>query len=397
MHPVHFPEPHTTAQMSSYDESTCMNALNRIFGYRPAAAQALVGHFGSASALFSRHGIADEIPFVKEASRISDEEYMKSIREMDWLRQEGISFIHIRSSSYPPALKECPDAPVGLYIRSGTPPEELFGGGWCVSVVGTRDLSPYGMDWCTRIVEGIAGCDSPPPIVSGLAIGTDITAHRTALRCGLPTIAVMATGADSVYPWRHRREAERMSATPGCALVTDFPPHTPPIRANFLRRNRIIAGLSTSTILTESRARGGGMLTARLAFSYGRNVFALPGRADDIMSEGCNMLIREQTAEPVVSIDGLLDSLRLRRSARVFRKAEAGLYCSSAHAEKVEALSAILLAIRQNRGISLESLAEATGMDYASVQGYAGMLEADGLIVIDIMRRCSIRKEYTPL
>ena len=124
-------------------------------------------------------------------------------------------------------------------------------------------------------------------IVSGLALGVDITAHAAALEGGLPTVGVSPVGIDDVYPRRHVPFVERMCATPGCALVTDYPPGTFPAAFSFIRRNRIIAGLAGSTVLIESRIKGGGMITARLAAGYGRDVFAVPGRIDDIRSQGC--------------------------------------------------------------------------------------------------------------
>ena len=185
-----------------------------------------------------------------------------------------------------------------------------------VAVVGTRDISPYGREWCERIVHALARTSPKPLIVSGLAIGTDICAHKAALEASLPTIAVMATGTDTIYPYRHRQIAEKMSGTQGCALVTDYPPGTAPLPVNFLRRNRIIAGLSHATILVESKIKGGGMMTCRLAFSYDRDVYALPGRADDLRSQGCNHLIRARMAEPLTSEEDIIDSLGLLTTGR---------------------------------------------------------------------------------
>ena len=237
----------------------------------------------------------------------------KKEEELTDLEKIGISFSAWNSASYPPLLKECADAPVGLYIRSVTPARELWNPSGNIAVVGTRDLSPYGKEWCEKAVTAIASGNEKPSIISGLALGTDICAHRTALDNGLPTIGVMATGPETVYPYRHKEFAERLWQTPGCALVTDYPPGTAPLAIHFLRRNRIIAGLADATILIESKSRGGGMTTSRLAFSYSRDVYALPGRADDVRSQGCNRLIREKIAEPLISIEDLIGSLGLEK------------------------------------------------------------------------------------
>ena len=176
---------------------------------------------------------------------------------------------------------DCPDCPIGLYIRSNSDIEEIFDDAPCISIVGTRDISPYGDEWCKRIVHSLAEAPIKPVIVSGLAYGVDICAHQAALDAGLRTIAVIPTGIDDLYPYYHRRIAERIASTPGCALISDFPLKTSPQAATFLRRNRIIAGLSAATILVESKQKGGGMITCSTAFSYGREAWVLPGRIGD--------------------------------------------------------------------------------------------------------------------
>ena len=261
-------------------------------------------------------------------------------------------------------------------------------------MVGTRDLSPYGKEWCEKAVTAIASGNEKPCIISGLALGTDICAHRTALDNGLPTIGVMATGPETVYPYRHKEFAERLWQTPGCALVTDYPPGTAPLAIHFLRRNRIIAGLADATILIESKSRGGGMTTSRLAFSYSRDVYALPGRADDVRSQGCNRLIREKIAEPLISIEDLIGSLGLEKrsgnrkiSPLEILKQHFGKQCSS---EQIEDMGKILYTIRNERGITTEEIALKTGMDYMKVSRITGFLEMEGLICIDLLQRCTL-------
>ena len=231
-------------------------------------------------------------------------------------------------------------------------------------------------------------------IVSGLALGTDICAHKAAVEAGLPTIAVMATGPENVYPYRHRGFAEELYQIPGCALITDYPPGTAPLAIHFLRRNRIIAGLSDATVLIESKIKGGGMTTARLAFSYDRDVFALPGRVDDVRSQGCNTLIRSKIAEPLTSIQDFLNSLGMEGTAPGSPTSDMDILTStyrlSSSADRINQMADLLKIIRQRRGISIEELADYSGLGYARTVELTSILETDGFISTDLLQRCSI-------
>ena len=247
-------------------EKACLCALNRIFGFEPKIALAMISHFGSATEIFNLP--ASELslllgPHSKYNGRICSQVLDYSYKELEILRERGISFIGWNETGYPALLKECGDAPIGLYIRGTSSIDELWNNRRAISIIGTRDLSPYGKEWCERIVGGLAEIPQKdrPVIVSGLALGVDICAHNAALKTGLPTIGVMATGPDDIYPSRHRATAETICRTPGSALITDYPPQTAPLAIHFLRRNRIIAGLSEATILVESKIKGGGMMT----------------------------------------------------------------------------------------------------------------------------------------
>ena len=371
-------------------------ALNRIFGYSPANARALIARFGSAGAVFSQSpDVLDDTfgPFSKTRALIGPSALDEAARELDFLRSGGCTFIPYGSPGYPPLLLDCPDAPVGLYFRGTSTPEEVFGRGDFVSVVGTRDISPYGREWTGRIVGAMGRSRKRPTIVSGLAIGVDIMAHVTALDAGLPTVAVIPVGIDAVYPRRHEAAARRIVSTPRCALVTDFPPGTTPVAFNFLRRNRIIAGISRATILTESKAKGGGTMTARLAAGYGREVFALPGRIDDVRSAGCNRLIMENVAEPLGDVSGISRQLSLGSisASRGPALEESLRACyGAADPETVERLVAVALLIRARRGIVPEEICRELNEDYGSVSAALCLLESDGFISTDLLQRCTI-------
>lgn len=384
--------------MDSTEERAGLCALNRIFGFEPRIAHALLGHFGSAAEIFRTDSREiDEIlgPYSRYRGAVSRNALEQSAAEIDRLSPDAITFIGISDPDYPALMKECEDAPVGLYVRSTTPVREIFSRNKKIAVVGTRDISPYGQEWCRKIVESIAESADPPLIISGLALGTDICAHKTAVESGIPTIGIMATGPETIYPYRHRTFAEQMTNTSGCALVTDYPPGTAPLAIHFLRRNRIIAGLSEATILIESKNRGGGMMTARLAFSYSRDVYALPGRADDIRSQGCNMLIREKVAEPVTDIASLQKSLGLtcsrKRCHPDIHDVLDNSYKGTLNKEHITMMAELLLSIRNNRGLTIEELADLTGIGFSQTSSLARTLEADGFITIDLMQRCCIK------
>ncbi len=384
-------------KMENVQEKICSCALNRIFGFSPKTGLALISCIGSAAEVFQmKDGEIDKLlgPYSKYKGMITPEAAERAERELAELETNDIRFVGWNEDVYPQLLHECEDAPIGLYVRTTTPLDELWKPMRRIAVVGTRDISPYGREWCIRTVTGLAESDEKPAIVSGLALGTDFYAHRTALECGLPTIGVMATGPESVYPPRHRDFAERLCHTPGCALVTDYPPGTAPLSVHFLRRNRIIAGLSESTILIESKLKGGGLMTCNLAFSYNREVHALPGRADDLRSQGCNSLIKNKIAEPLVSVEELLKSLNMKNAGKSGKESPASLvskkYGGRMSSDQVSEMTEILSLIKAERGITLDEISAATGIPYNNVSSMTGLLETDNFITIDLLQRCSV-------
>ena len=369
-------------------------ALNGIFGYEPKFSHRIIDELGSPEAVFSlsRNDLAHIFgPCSRYLPLICRESLEKAATQLERLESEGFSILSIYDDGYPELLKECDDAPMVLYVRSGTEPGKIFNGRPAVSVVGTRDLSPYGREWCTRIIRELSRSPLKPVIVSGLAIGTDITAHMAALACGLPTVAVLPVGIDDVYPRRHGVAAHKISASPGSALITDYPPGTAPVAYNFLRRNRIIAGISRATILVESKVKGGGMMTARLAFGYGRDVYTLPGRIDDVRSEGCNRLVREKVADTIDSLGALIENLGLGcpvpEKAAFFEQELLRRYGSTSDADDI---MRVALAIKNRRGMNYDELCRQCGMTYDTVARLTALLENDGFIETDVLQRCSI-------
>ena len=174
-----------------------------------------------------------------------------------------------------------------------------------IAIIGTRDMSPQGKTYTIQIVSALAEWKNKPIIISGLSYGISATAHRAALQAGLPTVAVMATGLDKVYPSIHTGLAEDIASSEGSGLLTQFPDQTAPLAFNFLYCNRTLALLCDAVIVVESKTKGGAMVTARLAFDWEIPVYAVPGRPDDIRSRGCNELIYDKVAEPLFDFDRL--------------------------------------------------------------------------------------------
>ena len=371
-------------------------ALGAAFGYEPRISKDIIGALGSPREVFRlSEKERDELlgPFSKYRGALSDAAFERASRELAELERRGLRYIDEGDPHFPKLLRECEDCPPGLYVRSNSDFADIFDDARpCISVIGTRDISPYGREWTRRIVETLALAPEKPRIVSGLAIGVDITAHAAALEAGIPTIGVLPTGIDSVYPHSHIPAARRIAADPGSALVTDFPPGTDPLPATFLRRNRIIAGLSRATIITESKVRGGGMMTSRLAFSYGREVFALPGRIDDVRSSGCNLLINGKIAEPITDLSKLGEQLGLGEFNRR-RKAELGQEVGEFYRDSPDrdTLVRLALAVKMHRGIDTDTLAAETGVAYPRAAALVSKLECDGFVCRDLIGRCSIR------
>ena len=383
--------------MNTLEETASLCALNRIFGFEPKIGTALLEHFGSAGEVMRLSRKDQELllgPHSKHAGQICMRAIDDAARELNDLQHRNIFFIGQTQRHYPALLRDCPDAPIGLYVRSTTPAEELFRPHPNIAVIGTRNLSLYGEEWCRQTVASLSATPEKPRIISGLALGTDICAHKSAIEHGLPTIAVMATGPETVYPWRHTGFAEKMVCTPGCALITDYPPGTAPLAIHFLRRNRIIAGLSDATVVIESKIKGGAMTTARLAFSYDRDVYALPGRVDDIRSQGCNMLIRSKIAEPLTSIPEFLDTLGIERFGTKDAISEIEVltttYRQKASSDNITQMANLLRIIRRKRGITIEELSDYSGLGYARTVELASILETDGFIMTDLLQRCCI-------
>ena len=207
---------------------------------------------------------------------------------------------------YPYRLQQCSDKPAQLYVKGNVHPSD----GHVVAIVGTRQPTERGKELTEALVRELHERLPHLTIVSGGAYGIDITAHRTAIQLGVPTIMVLAHGLDRMYPAQHRREAEMAMEHGG--LVSEYPEGTEVYAANFLQRNRIIAGLADAVVIVESREKGGSLATAHRALAYRRGLFAFPGRPTDSTSRGCNNLIRSGHAQLICCADDLITAMGWR-------------------------------------------------------------------------------------
>ena len=223
----------------------------------------------------------------------------------------GVRPLVMGDDDYPSRLLECADAPLVLYYQGSASLNQKR----VVSIVGTRRCTPYGQDLVRRFMSELRSLCPQVLVVSGLAYGIDICAHREALAQGYDTVGVVAHGLDDLYPPSHRLTADQMLKQGG--LLTEFPTCTRPDRLNFVRRNRIVAGLSDATLLVESAIRGGGLITTRIANDYGRDVFAFPGAVGAPYSEGCNDLIRRQGAGLIMSAKHFVEAMGWQNDAQL--------------------------------------------------------------------------------
>jgi DNA processing protein len=274
-------------------------------GIGDARIKKLVAYCGGAKEVFAQSKtFLEKIPNIggKIAASVSDKDVLvRAEKELSFSEKHQVEVISFLDESYPQRLKHCDDAPVVLYkkgLGSINPAR-------CLSIVGTRNATREGKEFTEKLVEEIASTNVT--VVSGLAYGIDIAAHKASLKNNIPTIGCLAHGLDRIYPKLHEKTAKEMLENG--ALITDFPVGTNPDRENFPKRNRIVAGMADATIVIEAAAKGGALITAELANGYNRDVFAVPGRVSDQYSEGCNNLIKYQKASMITSGKDVLRSM----------------------------------------------------------------------------------------
>jgi DNA processing protein len=279
-------------------------SLSLIPGIGSITAKSLIAYTGSAEQVFKeKEKVLHKIPGVGTIlakNIVGSNVFPRAAKEIEFIEKNKIDALFYLDDNYPQRLRSCNDAPIILFVK-GTPDLNCTK---VISVVGTRHATEYGKETVDNFIRGIAERGYSILIVSGLAYGIDVQVHKAALNAGLPTVAVMGHGLETVYPALHTSIAKEMEKKNG-GLVSDFLSYSQIDRKNFLRRNRIIAGLSDASIIVESAIKGGALVTAEIANSYNRDVFAFPGRRGDIYSEGCHFLIKSNRAALIESVADL--------------------------------------------------------------------------------------------
>ncbi|OQA90679.1 MAG: hypothetical protein BWY27_00766 [Bacteroidetes bacterium ADurb.Bin234] len=312
-------------------------------------ARKLIMECGSAEAVFKEKkqkllridGIGDSV--VNNLQHISSAVHEKVQQELDFIQKHGLNTYIITEDNYPKRLKHCVDAPIILFGKGNMEwnvPKVL-------AVVGTRKASSYGITFTKQLMEGLASVDVM--LVSGLAYGIDTIAHESAVHHNLQTVGVLGHGLQMIYPASNRKLAGRMLKKGG--LLTEYMHEIGPDAVNFPSRNRIIAGLSDAVIVVEARKEGGALITADLAFSYDRDVFAVPGRVGDAASEGCNNLIKQNKAALITSAKDVIDLMRWDDNQSKKKNRQEKLFFDVSEEEKN-----ILEHIQQQDMIDIDSL-----------------------------------------
>ena len=288
-------------------EQVALLALSKVQATQLAVIHSLIEEVGSAKELIENAGnIKDIVPEAgpRLCELLNDESLIVNAeKEIEFIEKNNIRLICKGDKDYPYRLAECNDAPLVLHGMGNADLNAKH----IVSIVGTRHASEYGKSVCENFVADLAKFVPGTLIVSGLAYGIDVCAHRAALKAGLPTVGVLAHGLDRIYPTSHRSTAKSMIENGG--LLTEFMSGTNPFPQNFVQRNRIVAGMADATVVIESASKGGSLITASLATGYDRDCFAFPGRINDQYSQGCNELVSRNRAALITSAYDFVEAM----------------------------------------------------------------------------------------
>ncbi|MCR5151974.1 MAG: DNA-processing protein DprA [Prevotella sp.] len=299
-------------------------ALTRLSYFNPGELLMVYQRAGNATTIMEhRKDIREVFPDCSmrlvEALSGCDEALKRAEAELEYDERYGVHVICYNDDEYPQRLRECPDAPVVLYYNGNADLNSQR----VVNIIGTRQCTAYGRDVIRSFVRDLRIACGDVLIVSGLAYGVDVCAHREALANGLPTVGVLAHGLDDLYPGSHRNTAQQMVAHGG--LLTEYMTQTNADKRNFVKRNRIVAGMSDACLLVESAAKGGGLITARISRGYNRDVFAFPGKVGDTYSEGCNNMIRDNVAALITCADDFVHAMGWQNDSLLREKRDQGI------------------------------------------------------------------------
>jgi len=345
-------------------------ALWSISGIGSMTARKLIAYAGSAANVLNlKRKELMKIPGVGEkviTAIASTDFYKLADKELEFASKYNIKITTLFDNDYPYRLKQCEDAPLVIFSK-GKPIDDNKK---YISIVGTREATEYGKSFCNKFISSLKERGHDIVIVSGLAFGIDIAAHKTALKNNIPTYGVLAHGLDTIYPSQHRDVAAKMLTEGG--LITEFMHGMFADKGNFVRRNRVIAGLCDATIVVESDIRGGALITAELANSYNRDVFAVPGRINDKYSSGTNKLIKINKAALIESVDDLEYIMDWQPKNKVVQKQ---LFVELSEDEKI-----IMTLFEKNQELNIDIICRKSGFTISKTSSILLNLEFQGVI-----------------
>ena len=356
------------------DEILYTMALTRMTGFNAAMALQLYQTLGGGKEVYEHRQDIGEVvpestPQLREAMKYWDDALKRAEAEIAFMQAKGIRDLTLHDADYPQRLCECPDAPVVLYYKGTANLNQQY----VIDIVGTRHCTTYGQDLIRCFISDLRQLLPQVLIVSGLAYGIDICAHRNAMDNGYETVGVLAHGLDQIYPYAHRDYAAKMLSQGG--LLTEYMTQTEALPNNFRQRNRIVAGISDATILVESAIKGGGLITCRIAQEYGRDVFAFPGVVGAKASEGCNHLIRNNTAALITSAQDFLESMGWLSIAKRPQSVERQLFPNLTPEEQQ-----IVALLQQNNDLQLNIISVKTNIPIGQLAALLFSLEMKGVV-----------------
>lgn len=348
-------------------------ALSLVSGVGDVTAKSLISVFGNAENVFKAH--KKDLLKVAGVGEKTAENILHHNKDIFQTAENEVSFAekyHIQtliygSDNYPKRLLNCSDAPLILYYKGNANLNQPH----ILSIVGTRKATDYGKEMCKRLLEELQAWNVL--VISGLAYGIDITAHKESLRLNVPTVGVLAHGLDRIYPSKHRQIAESMVQNGG--LLTEFRQNTIPDKENFPQRNRIVAGIADATIVVEANYTGGALITAEIASSYNRDVFALPGRCLDEYSQGCNNLIKNNKAALITSGSDIAYIMGWESQKIIMNKPQLSLLLNLTDDERK-----IIAILQDTPNLGIDNLLIVSEMSQSKLVGVLLNLEMQGII-----------------
>jgi len=314
-----------------------------------------------------------------DASKVDRKKALKdATQELYNIDKYNIKIVTFEDANYPKLLRNCLDAPLVLYYKGILKPQEYYD--IFLSVVGTRKATGKGIENTTDLITKFKELGYRPTIVSGLAYGIDIAAHRAALNNELPTFAVLGHGLDKVYPSQHCNYAMQILENKG-ALISEYPVILKTQSYNFLQRNRIVAGISQATLVMESAVKGGSMTTARVAFSYDREVMVFPGRKDDVYSLGCNQLIKQNIASLVENVEDILKIMNISEDQKISSQINLNFSENNEFSEANMQEKGKIIDILKENDLSLNELSLEMGISVQSLSVILLKMEIEGIIL----------------